>query len=110
MGVKLALARHPRLRNVRIDELWEEASRQQLPRSAWRTFVQERLCPPPPKSLAGHVGSALGALALASDQPAGVRVVAGALHEGLANLGEAGEAAGAVLGNAWRAVGADNNR
>eukprot|EP00325_Prymnesiales_sp_UTEX-LB-985_P016640 CAMPEP_0174744102 /NCGR_PEP_ID=MMETSP1094-20130205/83341_1 /TAXON_ID=156173 /ORGANISM="Chrysochromulina brevifilum, Strain UTEX LB 985" /LENGTH=165 /DNA_ID=CAMNT_0015948419 /DNA_START=96 /DNA_END=593 /DNA_ORIENTATION=- len=44
MGVKLAMSAHPRLRNVRIDDLWEEA--QCLPRADWQEFVRQRLLAP----------------------------------------------------------------
>ena len=30
---------NPRLRNLSIDELWEEVRRRNLPRAEWRTFV-----------------------------------------------------------------------
>ena len=47
MGVKLALSgangSARRLRNVRIDELWEEVRRRGVPRHEWRAFARERL-------------------------------------------------------------------
>ena len=47
MGFKLAAGpANPRLRNLPIDELWEEVRRLNLPRSEWRGFVHARLLQP----------------------------------------------------------------
>ena len=44
MGFKLAAGpQHQRLRNLSIEELWEEVRRRRLPRSEWRGFVHEQL-------------------------------------------------------------------
>jgi NAD(P)-dependent dehydrogenase (short-subunit alcohol dehydrogenase family) len=47
MGVKLSMSKHPRLRNVRIDELWEEVQQQSIPRHEWHAFVRARLLDDP---------------------------------------------------------------
>ena len=52
MGVKLSMSMHPRLRNVRIDELWEEVQQQSIPRHEWHAFVRARLLDEP-KDLVG---------------------------------------------------------
>lgn len=52
MGVKLSMSKHPRLRNVRIDELWEEVQQQSIPRHEWHAFVRARLLDDP-KDLVG---------------------------------------------------------
>jgi len=57
MGVKLAMSAHPRLKNVRIDELWDEARRRTLPRSEWHAFARERLLDVPSDAAGGWVGS-----------------------------------------------------
>jgi hypothetical protein len=54
MGIKLAAGpANPRLRNVSIDELWEEVQQQQVPRGEWRRFVHAALVKstPPPTTL-----------------------------------------------------------
>ncbi len=43
MSFKLSLCDRPCLLNRRIDELWEEAQLQRVPRSQWRSFLQARL-------------------------------------------------------------------
>ena len=40
LSIKLSLSGQPRLRNVLIDELWEEAKRLDVPMSDWRSFVR----------------------------------------------------------------------
>ena len=43
MGIKLSMSEQPRLRNVTIDELWEDVQHRQLPQAEWRAFVRGRL-------------------------------------------------------------------
>ena len=43
MGIKLALCEQPFLRNLRIDELWETAQIQRVPRPEWRSFIKAHL-------------------------------------------------------------------
>ena len=46
MGLKLSMGDQPRLRNVQIDELWDEVQRIELPPSKWHAFARGRLLAP----------------------------------------------------------------
>ena len=94
MGVKLSMSGHGRLRNVRIDDLWEEARRQQLPRSEWPTFVRQRLLAPPTAPAHFSIGDVTAPLA------AGVQVMGGAIQS-------LGAGAWAALGK-WQSKGSSS--
>jgi hypothetical protein len=44
---QLALAGNAALRNIGVQDLWEQARRERLPRTEWRNFLQKRLIAAP---------------------------------------------------------------
>ena len=56
LGIKLALAGNAGLRNVGVQELWEEAKRERLPRTAWQPFLRRRLFVAPKRKSGGWLG------------------------------------------------------
>ena len=82
MGIKLAVAGHDRLQNVRIDELWEEVRWRELPRSEWRDFAHRRLLGANHSRGGGYApmrdyGAAVSALAAPGSAAVGAMALAG---------------------------------
>ena len=82
MGIKLAVAGHDRLQNVRIDELWEEVRWRELPRSEWRDFAHRRLLGANHNRGGGYApmrdyGAAVSALAAPGSAAVGAMALAG---------------------------------
>lgn len=62
MSIKLALTGQRRLRNVRIDDLWDAVRSERIDRTEWREFATKRLLRPSTASVRMDLAGALESL------------------------------------------------